>query len=121
MKNQDKINYVELPSTDLAATKAFFTRVFGWTFQDFGPEYSAFNTDQAGLDGGFFQSKLKASTANGSALVVIYSAKLEETLSRVVDAGGVIVEEIFAFPGGRRFQFTEPGGSEFAAWSDKGA
>jgi predicted enzyme related to lactoylglutathione lyase len=35
------INYVEIPSTDLAESKRFFNQVFGWQFQDFGPEYTA--------------------------------------------------------------------------------
>jgi predicted enzyme related to lactoylglutathione lyase len=32
----------------------------------------------------------------------------------VVAAGGTIVKPIFAFPGGRRFQFTDPSGHELA-------
>ena len=27
--------------------------------------------------------------------------------------------EGFSFPGGRRFHFTDPGGTELAVWSDK--
>ncbi len=27
--------------------------------------------------------------------------------------------EIFSFPGGRRFHFTDPGDHELAVWSDK--
>ena len=33
--------------------------------------------------------------------------------------GGEITKEIFQFPGGRRFHFREPGGGEFAVWSDR--
>lgn len=32
--------------------------------------------------------------------------------------GGNIVKPIFAFPGGRRFHFTDPSGNEYAVWSD---
>jgi predicted enzyme related to lactoylglutathione lyase len=35
-------------------------------------------------------------------------------------AGGTIVKEPFSFPGGRRFQFTDPSGNELAVWSDQG-
>ena len=119
MNEHEKINYVEFPSTNLEATKSFFSKAFGWTFQDFGPEYAAFSN--VGLDGGFFKSELKATTANGSALIVFYSNHLEDSLSKVCDAGGSIVKEIFAFPGGRRFHFKEPSGNEFAVWSDKNA
>lgn len=117
MSEHEKINYIEFPSRNLDATKSFFSKLFGWTFQDFGPEYTAFSG--AGLDGGFFSSELCADTANGSALVVFYSSNLEGTLSKVLDAGGTIAKEIFSFPGGRRFHFIEPSGNEFAVWSDK--
>jgi predicted enzyme related to lactoylglutathione lyase len=36
----------------------------------------------------------------------------------VTAAGGEIVKPIFAFPGGRRFHFREPGGNELAVWSE---
>ena len=116
MPMHEKINYVEYPSRNLEATKEFFQTAFGWSFVDYGPEYAAFS-DQ-GLDGGFFQSDMAASTDNGSALIVFYSAQLEETQAKITAAGGQIVKPIFAFPGGRRFHFTEPGGNEFAVWAD---
>ncbi|MDH5508316.1 MAG: VOC family protein [Anaerolineae bacterium] len=116
MNLHEKINYVELPANDLAATKAFFQAVFGWSFVDYGPEYTAF-ADQ-GLDGGFYQSDLASSPQNGAALVVFYSDQLEATLAKIKKAGGVIVKPIFSFPGGRRFHFTEPSGNEFAVWSE---
>nr|WP_298169745.1 VOC family protein [uncultured Pseudomonas sp.] len=118
MHAHEKINYVEFPAKDLQATKAFFTSAFGWTFVDYGPEYCAFSGQ--GLDGGFYQAGLAASVANGSALIVFYSERLEETLGKVESAGGRVVKPIFAFPGGRRFHFVEPSGNEFAVWSDVG-
>lgn len=118
MNEHEKINYVEFPASDLEATKSFFSDAFGWSFQDYGPEYTAFF--DAGLEGGFYKSELKASTANGSALIVFYSNDLEETLSKVVESGGSVVKNIFSFPGGRRFHFVEPSGNEFAVWSDMG-
>lgn len=115
MPAHEKINYVEFPSRDLPATRRFFEQAFGWHFVDYGPQYTAF-ADQ-GLDGGFFQSDLAASTAQGSALIVLYSDDLEATLAKVVAAGGTMVKPVFAFPGGRRFHFTEPGGNELAVWA----
>jgi len=117
MSEHAKIDYVELPSVDLEATKEFFNTVFGWKFQDYGPEYTAFSG--AGIDGGFYKSELTSNTENGASLVVLYSERLEETELKVVDAGGTVTKEIFSFPGGRRFHFTEPGGSELAVWSDR--
>ena len=116
MNQHEKINYVEYPSKDLEATKTFFENVFGWSFTDYGPEYTAF-ADQ-GLDGGFFKADMAASTERGSALIVFYSEDLEATQARIEEAGGTIIKPIFSFPGGRRFHFTEPSGNEFAVWSD---
>ncbi|MEM9538373.1 MAG: VOC family protein [Cyanobacteria bacterium P01_E01_bin.42] len=118
MTESEKIDYVEFPAKDMPETKAFFARVFGWSFEDFGREYTAFSAP--GLNGGFFQSDLASSTANGGALIVFYSRDLEATQAKIEAAGGVIVKPIFSFPGGRRFHFCEPSGNEFAVWSDVG-
>jgi predicted enzyme related to lactoylglutathione lyase len=119
MQQHEKINYVEFPARDLAATKAFFQAAFGWSFVDYGPEYTAFSGQ--GLDGGFRKSDLAASTEQGSALIIFYSERLEATQAKVESAGGRIIEPIFSFPGGRRFHFAEPSGNEMAVWSDAGA
>jgi len=116
MQAHEKISYVEFPARDLTATKAFFERAFGWSFVDYGPTYTSFS-DQ-GLDGGFYEADTAASTENGSALIVLYSERLEETREKVEAAGGRIVKPIFSFPGGRRFHFTEPSGNEFAVWGE---
>ena len=116
MNEHEKINYVEFPAKDITATKDFFINVFNWTFEDYGPDYTAFSNE--GLDGGFFRADLAAIPANGSALIVFYSKDLVSTQAKIEAAGGVITQAIFRFPGGRRFHFTEPSGNEFAVWSD---
>jgi predicted enzyme related to lactoylglutathione lyase len=115
MSGHEKLNYVEFPAKDIPATKRFFEQAFGWTFEDFGPEYTSF-TDQ-GIDGGFYKSELVSTTANGSALLVLLSHNLEVTQANVESAGGEISLPIFSFPGGQRFQFIEPSGNELAVWS----
>lgn len=115
MTETGKINYIEIPSTDIELTKKFFSAAFGWSFVDYGSEYVAI--EDAGLDGGFFKSDQTSLTDNGSVLVVLYSNNLEETLEKVVLEGGKIVQDIFHFPGGRRFHFCDLTGNEFAVWS----
>ena len=117
MNYHEKINYVEFPAKNIQAAKDFFTEVFNWSFTDYGPDYTAFENE--GLDGGFFTSEQCSSTGNGSALIVFYSKALEETQKKIEISGGKINKEIFAFPGGRRFHFTDPNGNEYAVWSDK--
>jgi len=116
MNKHEKINYVEFPASNLEATKDFFVKAFSWEFVDYGPEYTAFSNQ--GLDGGFFKSNQSASTEKGSALIVFFSEKLEETQSKIESAGGSIILPIYSFPGGRRFHFKEPSGNEFAVWGE---
>jgi predicted enzyme related to lactoylglutathione lyase len=116
MNEHEKINYVEFPAKDIAATKNFFSSVFGWQFTDYGPEYTAFSN--AGLEGGFYKADLNASSEKGGALIVFYSEALESTQAKIEGAGGSIIKPIFSFPGGRRFHFTDPNGNEYAVWSD---
>ncbi len=118
MNEHEKVNYLEFHANDLDATKAFFAGVFGWSFTEYGPDYTCFSRADAGLDGGFFRSEKSSKTETGGALVVFYSQDLEDTQARIEAAGGTVIRPIFAFPGGRRFHFTEPSGNEFAVWSD---
>lgn len=117
MKAHQVINYLEFPARDMKATKTFFSNVFGWTFTDFGPDYTAFS--EGSVDGGFYHASLYSSTVSGAALTVFYSNNLEATQASIEAAGGKIVKAIFDFPGGRRFHFYEPSGNEFAVWSDQ--
>ena len=115
-QEDQKIDYVEFPAADFDAVQAFYEKAFGWEFTDYGPEYRAFSDGK--LDGGFRQAEEKSSTANGSALVILFAKDLEASRDAVLASGGAIVQDIFSFPGGRRFQFTDPHGNELAVWTD---
>ncbi len=108
------INYVEFKAKDLEETKEFYTASFDWTFTDYGPTYIAFS--DSGLEGGF--EKTDSEIVNG-ALVVLYHSNLNAIKNRIIKAGGKITKDIFSFPGGRRFHFTDPSENELAVWSDK--
>ena len=112
MREDGKIDYVEFPGTDLPATKRFYGAAFGWTFQDYGPSYAAF--EGQGADGGFSGD---AAEAPIKPLVILYAHDLEAMEARVRAAGGAVTKAIFSFPGGRRFHFTDPSGNELAVWS----
>ncbi len=109
-----RIDYIELPTDDLIEAKRFYGAVFGWKFVDYGPEYTSFNDGR--LDGGFRKEPI---VQRGGPLIIIYSINLELIKDKVKSAGGTIVKDIFEFPGGRRFHFTDPSGNELAIWSDK--
>jgi predicted enzyme related to lactoylglutathione lyase len=115
-QEDQKIDYVEFPAADFDAVQAFYEKAFNWTFVDYGPEYRAFNDGK--LDGGFRKADLKSTSATGGALIVLYAKDLEATRDKVIASGGDVILDIFSFPGGRRFQFTDPHGNELAVWSD---
>ncbi len=111
------IDYIEMPSRALGETKQFFSSLFGWTFQDYGPDYAAF--DDGRTTGGFFAAEETWSSAVACPLIVFYASDLEEMQAEVSRLGGKVTREIFTFPGGRRFHFQAPGTGELAVWSDK--
>jgi predicted enzyme related to lactoylglutathione lyase len=117
VSTDQKIDYVELPANDFDSVESFYSKTFGWSFTDFGPEYRAFSDGK--LEGGFLKSSLCSSTSTGAALIILYADDLEATLANIVAHGGRICREIISFPGGRRFQFLDPHGNELGVWSDK--
>ena len=111
------IDYIEMPSRDLPLTRRFFSELFGWSFEDYGPDYTAF--DDGRMTGGFFKSDAAWQEATACPLVVFYASDLCGMRNDVVRLGGQITREIFEFPGGFRFHFQAPGSGEFAAWCEK--
>lgn len=106
----DRIDYVEFPSSDRAATSGFFRAAFGWGITSYGPDYDGLM--DAGIDGGVDQAPARVAAT----MAIIRTDDLDDAERRVRLAGGVITREQFDFPGGRRFHFREPGGNEMAVW-----
>lgn len=109
------IDYIEFTVTDMAAAKQFYVAAFDWEFNDYGPGYAGIRKGDSEAGG----LRLDSSVSTGGPLVILYSSDLEATLLRVREAGGRIVKEPFAFPGGRRFHFADPSGNELAVWSER--
>jgi predicted enzyme related to lactoylglutathione lyase len=106
----EQIQYIEFLSEDLERIRLFYEQCFSWQFTAYGPSYLGFESDY--IDGGFTIGK----PVKGSVLVILYSQNLEVSLKKVMEAGGRIIQPIFAFPGGRRFHFEDPDGNELAVW-----
>ena len=113
MREDGKLDYLELPGGDLPAQKAFYAAAFGWRFVDYGPDYAAYDE---GLEGGFY-----AGGAGATPLPVLYAHDLEAMQAKVLHAGAIITRSIFTFPGGRRLHFRDPAGNELAVWSPNAA
>ena len=100
-------NYIEMKATDLKASKAFYEKALDFAFTDYGPEYAA-------VEGGPVQIGLAAGEQPAAPMPAFETDDLESALSRVTQAGAPIVQEIFAYPGGRRFECEDPSGNRFA-------
>jgi predicted enzyme related to lactoylglutathione lyase len=63
------------------------------------------------------RKKVRASGGESTCRFLFFGTGKNPGLAQ--EAGEGITREIFEFPGGWRFRFREPGGGEFAVWSDK--
>lgn len=113
----ERIDYIELPATDLAAAKAFYTAAFGWPFTDYGPTYAATGSDGRCPEVALSQSATPAPPHEPGAqdgigpLVLFSTTDLQAVQKRVIHAGGSIVSEPYDYPGGQRFHFADPSGN----------
>ena len=107
-----QIDNIEFNVADIARSRDFYGRVFGWTFTDYGPTYCEFTDGR--MTGGFTTA---GPVRTGGPLVILKSDDLAASQKRIEAAGGTIVKPVFAFPGGRRFHFEDPDGHELAVWS----
>jgi predicted enzyme related to lactoylglutathione lyase len=111
-----EIDYIEFGVTDMAQSQHFYAAAFDWEFTDYGPGYAGIRRRNGGEAGGL---RLQSEVSTGGPLVILYSDDLATTLAEVQKAGGEITQDIFEFPGGRRFHFKDPSGNELAVWSDQ--
>jgi len=117
MPEHNHIDLVELPAADaasLAATRAFYSDVFGWTFTSYGDEYV--DTRDSGVALGV--NAIDDAQHQRAALAVLYVSDLEGARQAVAASCGTILHDIYSFPGGRRFHFVDPAGNELAVWSE---
>ncbi|MFJ2216668.1 VOC family protein [Streptomyces sp. NPDC101062] len=110
-------NWLDVASPDIATSAAFYTAVFGWTFQSAGPDAGGY---------GFFQqdgrtvAALGPLTENGAdAAWTVYfkSQDADATAHSVTRHGGAVrVDPMDVMDAGRMACFTDPQGADFAVW-----
>jgi hypothetical protein len=98
-------NYLELTTTDMEATKAFYSAAFRMEFTEYGPTYA--DASANGLTIG-----ITLGEAGKPPLPGFQTDNIEAARESVIAAGGEVLQEIYGFPGGRRFHFRDPGGNE---------
>lgn len=114
------INYVELSiaAPDFEKVEAFYSAVFGWRFNKYGPKYMGFIDNARGNQeaGGFELVETSAACSTGP-LVILFSEELEASREAVLTSSGLVTKDIYGFPGGRCFEFQDPLGTALACWS----
>lgn len=99
------IDYFELPTSATATSSGFFSKAFGWGEKQYGPGYSEI------LDAGVLGGLNAGDERPAAPLIGIRTDDLEAAQAAVEGAGGTVTVAAQDYPGGRRFQFREPGGA----------
>jgi predicted enzyme related to lactoylglutathione lyase len=105
------VDYFELPATSNDASTRFFADAFGWTFKNYGPEYDEIHG--AAVIGGINSDP---EDRPPGPMIGIRAEDIAKAEQSVVAAGGAITRKTYDFPGGKRFHFREPGGSEMMVY-----
>ncbi len=111
----NEIDYIEFCVKDMAEAKRFYAEAFGWEFTNYSPTYVGIKGSKKEIGGFTVSEKISP----GGILPVIYTDNLAASLAAVKKASGRVVKDIFSFPGGRRFEFSDPSGNTLAVWSDQ--
>jgi predicted enzyme related to lactoylglutathione lyase len=108
--------WVDLGTTDVAAAASFYVGLFGWTYEDMGPDsggYGMFRKD------GQLVAGIGPATdpSRGTSWATYFQGDAEEVASRVAANGGqVIVAPMDVMEQGRFAVFTDPAGAFFSVW-----
>ncbi|MGI5467346.1 VOC family protein [Streptomyces sp. CA-132043] len=110
-------NWLDLGVPDVDEAVAFYSEVFGWTFESLGPDAGGY---------GFFRLDGRTVAAIGplveegaapSWTLYFHTPDADGTAKAVVAAGGrVRAEPMDVFTAGRLAAFTDPTGAQFAVW-----
>jgi predicted enzyme related to lactoylglutathione lyase len=111
-----KICYIEMPATDIARSAEFYKAVFGWNMRTRGDGATAFD-DTVGEVSGAFRTDRQASTTPGL-LIYIMVDSVKQTLEKVKQAGGMIVQDIGGDPGEITARFKDPGGNVLGLYQE---
>lgn len=114
--------WIDLATSDLDSAKGFYSTVFGWTFEDTGPEYGGYVT--ARLDGhpvaGLMPNDPQWNAPDGWS-TYLHTADAEATVAAATAAGGTSCGATMDIPGkGRMAMLTDPAGAVFGVWEPAG-
>jgi predicted enzyme related to lactoylglutathione lyase len=104
-----KICYVEIPTTDVQRSAAFYQAVFGWQPRVRGDGSTAFDDSVGEVSGAWVTGRPPSPTPG--LLVYVMVDSVAETVAKVRAHGGEIVQEIGADAPEITARFRDPGGN----------
>jgi predicted enzyme related to lactoylglutathione lyase len=104
-----KICYIEMPATDIDRSAEFYHQVFGWNVRTRGDGSRAFDDGVGEVSGTWVRNRPPSDRPG--LLFYIMVDSVEDTIKKVTDAGGGIVQPIGADAPEITARFRDPGGN----------
>lgn len=111
-----KICYVEIPTSDVERSAAFYEAVFGWRLRTRGDGSTAFD-DTTGEISGSWVTGRPPSTGPGLLLYIMVD-DAEEAVQAIVAHGGEIVQPIGGDAPEITARFRDPGGNVLGVYQE---
>jgi len=108
--------WLDLDSPDVAASRAFYGALFGWTFEESSPEYGGYVVCQ--LDGASTAGIAPQMEGAPTAWTLYFASDDADSTARAVaeHGGTVVMEPMDVGPQGRMFVAIDPTGAPFGVW-----
>jgi uncharacterized protein len=111
-----KICYVEIPTTDVERSAAFYQAVFGWEPRLRGDGSTAFDDSVGEVSGAWVTGRPPSPTPG--LLIYVMVDSVAETVAKVIASGGEIVQEIGADAPEITARFRDPGGNVIGLYQE---
>jgi len=111
-----KICYIEIPATDIVRSAEFYQRCFGWDIRERGDGATAFDDGVGQVSGTWVLGRPPMSQPG--LMVYIMVDSVEDTIQKVVAAGGEIVQPIGRDAPEITARFRDPGGNVIGLYQE---
>lgn len=113
-----KICYIEIPTTDVQRSAAFYEAVFGWRLRQRGDGHTAFDDTTGEMSGTWVIGRPPA--AEPGLLLYVMVDSVAATAEAVIANGGEIVQPIGADAPEITARFLDPGGNVIGLYQEPG-
>ena len=111
-----KICYIEMPTTDVARSAEFYSRVFGWNTRKRGDGAVAFDDTTGEVSGTWVKGR--PPSGQPGLLLYIMVDDAAATIDKIVAGGGEIVQPIGADAPEITARFRDPGGNVLGLYQE---